>query len=363
MTITFRLPPEAVERVSFTYSPLLETVLSLHVLVEPKHHPLQHQWVRRMQSLAPSLKRDIRELAFAYRSYFPAYLFPPPTGEPQAFEDELRGLAELPIDAVQEEFAVAFVGQDARNAAVEGRVAEALRSHAASPEASEPDVAARAAHDPAGLIEQLSAVLGEYWEAAFAQEWERIEPRLAESVSEAGENIAAYGLYDLLQRFQPEIRASEIDGRFSLDRPHDHEVVIGEGMQLALVPSVYVWPHVRVNCDDPWPLAVVFPASFLLREARVAPAPGELRRVFRALSDGTRLQALRLMAVRPRSTEELAPLLNITPAALSKHLHQLADVGLVQAERQGYYVLYRADMQRLSRVGSTLQRFVVPDDT
>jgi len=49
MTIAFRLPPSAAERVAFSYSPAMEAVLSLHVLVEPKHHPVQHEWVRAMR--------------------------------------------------------------------------------------------------------------------------------------------------------------------------------------------------------------------------------------------------------------------------------------------------------------------------
>jgi hypothetical protein len=50
VTIAFRLPASAAERVALSYSPTLEAVLSLHVLVEPKHHPLQHGWVRRCRS-------------------------------------------------------------------------------------------------------------------------------------------------------------------------------------------------------------------------------------------------------------------------------------------------------------------------
>ena len=38
-----------------------------------------------------------------------------------------------------------------------------------------------------------------------------------------------------------------------------------------LVPSAYVWPHVRVNCDEPWPLALVYPAPFARAERDVGP--------------------------------------------------------------------------------------------
>ncbi len=60
----FKLPDENPECVGFAYSPLLEAVLSLHVLVEPKHHPLQHPWVREMRRLRPELKRPVTELSF-----------------------------------------------------------------------------------------------------------------------------------------------------------------------------------------------------------------------------------------------------------------------------------------------------------
>ena len=357
MTITFRLPPNAVECVAFAYSPLLEAVLSLHVVVEPKHHPLQHPWVRRMQSLPPSIKREIRSLDFAYRTYFPAYLFPSAAGEPKTFEDELNDLGAVPPEAIEEEFGVALVGAVARGGIARRR--RALRDVARSGTSSEADAARLILNEPGQVLGRLVSLLATYWEEVFADEWRRIEPDLAESVTEAGRAIAENGLFDLLRRCGPDIRANESDQCFWLERPHDHVVAISEDVTLTLVPSAYVWPHVHVNCDQPWPYALVFPASFLLREARPAPAPGELRSLFRTLSDATRLRALRLIAIRPRSTEELAPLLDITPAALSKHLRQLAEAGLVTAQREGYYVLYDAERDRIAEVGRALQSFIL----
>ncbi|KOG21152.1 DUF5937 family protein, partial [Streptomyces viridochromogenes] len=80
MTIVFRVPAGGAERVGFAYSPAMEAVLSLHVLVEPKHHPVQHGWVRAMRKLSPALKREIEAFSYAVRSYFPEFLFPRPTG-------------------------------------------------------------------------------------------------------------------------------------------------------------------------------------------------------------------------------------------------------------------------------------------
>ena len=64
MPLRFRISDDAGECVAFSSSPLVETILSLHVLAEPKHHPLQHPWVRRMRRLDPALKRAIRDFVF-----------------------------------------------------------------------------------------------------------------------------------------------------------------------------------------------------------------------------------------------------------------------------------------------------------
>jgi len=165
-------------------------------------------------------------------------------------------------------------------------------------------------------------------------------------------------LYALLRGLWPEVRSDPGTGRFWLERPHDHEVGIGAGDLLVLAPSVYVWPHVRVNCDPPWPLGLVFPASSIVRESRPRIPPAQLIGVLRALADDTRLRALRLIAERPRSTQELAPLVGVTEAALSKHLRTLAEAGLLERHRDGYYVLYRIVPDRVAALAPSLEAFL-----
>lgn len=362
MSVTFHLPASAAERLAFSYSPALEAVLSLHVIVEPKHHPVQHPWVRAMRSLAPGLKREIGVFAFAYRSYLPEFLFPAPTGELLGFHDELERIGQTDPELARLEFALPLMGRNAGRdpAALNGtRIRAAIRRRAAR---EGEDVAALVdlcLEDPPAALERFAGLLSGYWEAAFAREWGRIEPQLADSVSEAGLQIEEWGVYALLARLGPEVRSDLRAGRFWLDRPpHDHDVDIGPGGSLVLVPSCYAWPHVRVNCDTPWPLGLVFPASSVVRESRPRIPPEQLVSVLRALGEDTRLRVLRLIAERPRSTQELAPLLGISEAALSKHLRVLAAAGLVQGRREGYYVLYRLLPARLAGVAPSLLGFL-----
>jgi len=81
-------------------------------------------------------------------------------------------------------------------------------------------------------------------------------------------------------------------------------------------------------------------------------------RVLRALADDTRLQVLRLIAERPRSTQELAPLVGLSEAALSKHLRLLAEAGVLQAQRTGYYVLYHLEPEQITVVMESIHTYL-----
>jgi DNA-binding transcriptional ArsR family regulator len=113
-----------------------------------------------------------------------------------------------------------------------------------------------------------------------------------------------------------------------------------------------------VGCDAPWPPSVVYPAAFVADEARPRIPSADLVSVLRGLGDGTRLQALRLIAERPRSTQELARLVGITEAGLSKHLRQLAAAGLVTTRREGYYVLYSIERERIELLSEAVFDFL-----
>jgi DNA-binding transcriptional ArsR family regulator len=212
--------------------------------------------------------------------------------------------------------------------------------------------------DPEALIDRFVALLEAYWEVAFAAEWERIEPSLVEAVELSGRQIAADGMYAFLLTLAPQLRVDPGGRSFGLDVPHDHRVPIASKNPLLLVPSVYVWPHVRINCDTPWPLAVVYRAPHLGRGNRHA-TPPQLVQLLKALADPTRLRILELLGEQPRSTQELAPLVGLTEAGASKQLRLLASVGLLTTKREGYYVVYSLVPEKLSSLSGELAHLVV----
>jgi DNA-binding transcriptional ArsR family regulator len=351
--------------VAFAYSPLQEAVLSLHVLAEPKHHALQHDWVRAMRTLRPSLRREIAALSFLYRWTLPNCVLPSATTGYDGFDVEIARFRKLPVGVVAFELLrpVYDHGGGSSRARVFGDAT--VRSVALRQAGTLGAAARRAAallfDDPGKLVERFARLLETYWEEAFEREWLAIEPKLADSVAEAGRQIAGDGIERFLLGLAPQLRIDPGARSFGLDVPHEHRVPLGQETPLVLVPSVYVWPHVRVNCDDGWPLALIYRAPFLVEHLRHS-SPPELVRGLRALGDPTRLRIVQLVAHRPRSTQELAPLLRLTEAGASKHLRMLADAGLLASRREGYYVLYSLTFERLEQLASELRHLVALDE-
>jgi DNA-binding transcriptional ArsR family regulator len=360
MAIRFALPRDAVERVAFAYSPLLEAVLSLHVLVGPKHHALQHRWVLASRGLPPGLRRRIADLAFAYAHGIPEFVTPGADGGYAPFErelEELRGLTELDL-------AFGFLrplydhgGRRDPDVLRDPDVRRTVLARAGAAGA-DADLATLLFDDPRELARRLAELLADYWDAAFAAEWQQLEPRLAASVADAGRTIAAEGLYPFLRTLSARLRVDEQAETLAIDLPHDHAVAVTDDRHLVLAPSAFAWPHLRLNCDEPWPLAIVYPAPFLLRPVREAAPPAELSKTLVALADANRLRALKLIAERPRSTQELAALIRMTDAGMSKHLRTLAAARLVRTRREGYYVLYELDADAVAATSDGLLAFL-----
>jgi DNA-binding transcriptional ArsR family regulator len=295
-----------------------------------------------------------------YRHTVPEFLMQAPAGAYSSFEDELEALAVLDERTAGLGFLRLLWDHGGE------RDDELLRDPAvrtaALGQAAHLGVDAKLARavfdDPKGLLRSFAELLAAYWESAFEDEWERLEPLLARTVSDAGARIAEAGVYAYLKGLSPSLL---IDGRARELRrkvPHEHLVAIEPENQLVLVPSFYVWPHVRVNCDAPWPPGIVYPAPFAVAESRPGVPADELVHVLRALGDPTRLRTLKLIADRPRTTQELAPLVGISEAGLSKHLRLLARAGVVESHREGYYVVYTLAPDRIAPLSEALLRFL-----
>lgn len=90
------------------------------------------------------------------------------------------------------------------------------------------------------------------------------------------------------------------------------------------------------------------------------PTPKEIVRVFRALSDSTRVEIVRLVAKAPRNVSELTSLVQVTQPKVSRHLKILRDAGLLTDVRRGKWVWYELAAPVRGNPGGAVLEAVVP---
>ena len=348
---------------AFAVSPLLECVLSLHVLLGPKHHALHHEWVRRMRALDPALRRELETLGFVYRRQIPDLLTPRADDAPESFDQELARFRALPAELLLAGLGRPLYDHGGAGESVfrEPGVREVMLERA-SAEGGEPTRVAASLcstdrwSSPGGSRRQSSAT-GRTLSGRVGADRAAARPvdRRGRSPARRDRDLA---------RARPAPAHCRVDlerQELQIDLPHEHAVAVSAENPLVLSPSVFVWPHLRVNCDPPWPLALVYAAPALVREAEPRIPPAELLRILRALADDTRLRVLKLIAERPRTTQELEPLVGLSRAGLSKSLQRLAEAGLIVPRRDGYYVVYALAPGRLDALSAALGRFLEQD--
>jgi DNA-binding transcriptional ArsR family regulator len=73
-----------------------------------------------------------------------------------------------------------------------------------------------------------------------------------------------------------------------------------------------------------------------------------LTKFFKALSDGTRQEILRLLEDNQRTVGEIVGNFNLSQPTISRHLSVLKEADLVVDQRQGQNVIYRLNDEALS---------------
>ncbi len=309
--ILARFHTEALTRVRFAISPMLEMTLSIKALKDPASAALHLPWVERALPAVADL--DLKPL-FALQSapnYNPDFVNPPPSSPLVEFEDELATMIATPAEQIAAEVRFAYRG-------------------ARLPKVLEPFVI-----EPKKSIRALAELMAEYWERAHAEHWPRVRSLLEHDVLYRSRQIADGGTARLFCDLDPSVAWN--DGVLRIDCGECEEDLDLDERGLLLVPSVFVWPKVTILTLEPWQPTLAYPARGIgmLWSPEESGAPDALERLV------GRTRATLLTALdSPRSTSELAGELGLTPGGVSQHLTVLRDAGLVCGRRVARSVLY-----------------------
>jgi DNA-binding transcriptional ArsR family regulator len=304
--------------------------------------------------LDPDLRREMRAFRFLFAEGIPAFLLT--VRGPGTFEEDLETILRTPPDEVLTAASAFLVPVDFDMSDQVAVITEAMKT--AKTDGESLDLAVTLFEDPSSFLNRLVAMLWNYWDEAFGTEWKRIQPTIEDSIELATTRMEESGPEGFFGAFKDQFRHDPRAGVLTFDRPFERDIDISDRGPMTIVPSVYTWPHVMVTVDEEDPPVMIYPVATLSSETLLEGPPPELVRVLRLLADDTRLSLLRLLAQQPRSTQELAVLSYLSEAAVSRHLKQLTDVGLLATRREGYYVLYEVVPQGLSPLSDALMGFI-----
>lgn len=66
----------------------------------------------------------------------------------------------------------------------------------------------------------------------------------------------------------------------------------------------------------------------------------EMVKIFKALSDASRIRILKMLEIRPLCVCEITEVLQLATSTVSKHLSILRDAGYINDEKEGKWVTY-----------------------
>lgn len=342
MSTTLRFGKLPVDRVAFAYSPGQEALHSLHVLSDARNHPLHVPWVvQARKRLSPGLKAEADRYELLVRRRMPILWDVRASRSLCTFEDDLATLRCAPAEHFVHRLLLAALGPSPADKLPPDAD---LPKHCAAAAEQLPEFAAllsEAAADPVRELDRYCHFLEGYWEACLAPEWDHIEEMFVTDIERRGRLLVRRGIAGALDSLSPDVRTDAATSTCLITRPDSTELILGNQDTLTLIPSYFAWPHLFMSLYSP-DVLITYPVLEQQQEGRAPVPPDRLLKLLRAAGDASRLQILQLIGARPRSTGELAGLIGISEAAVSKHLKQLQEAGLVVAERQSYYVFYRA---------------------
>jgi hypothetical protein len=285
-------------------------VWSLRLLRDPTAAGLHLPWLEAVRDPLAGLPLGPALALVPPRGYIPDFITPPPSSPLADIHDELALLRRTPPAQVRVEIERFLKYQRKRS----------------------PGILAGFIEHPRRAVRELVDAYEAYWDLALAEHWPRMRALLQGDVAYRGGRLAEGGLERLFDDVHPTVTFGT--DTVSVDLPWDGELPL-DGRGLLLVPSVFAWHHPAVMIEGPWQPSMTYPARGVATLWDPgAGAPEGLER----LVGPTRARMLAVLD-QPRSTTDLARIVDVTAGAISQHLVVLRAAGLVTRRRDGRAML------------------------
>ena len=287
-------------KVVVSYLPVWEMFFSMHVLAEPAHHVSRRKWSEAKKHHFPELTNAIRELNELTGGWLMVI--------DSENWDEIR---QMEIIEMLTFFRKKDIYQWNR-----------WIKHPEGKEMSRED------------RDRVLKVMEEYYETIFRKEEIILRPYLLRAIREEKEKCRKEGLWNWCKSIHPRLCVGQDTLIYRKNREYQYEKkAIGT---VFLTASTFVHPHLWLYKSDRG-LEIV---KDIMAENADENIPEDFAMVFKALGDKTRLKIIRLLLQRINTTQALSREMQLSEAAVSKHLKILWEAGLVGKVKKGFYTEY-----------------------
>lgn len=311
--IKLHLQAEDLARMRLAYSPLLEMAMSFKVAQIPSWQGGYQNWLKGAQENLQGVSLPYMH-AVITPHYIASYLMPTPLMPIRDFGDEVTRLKTTSAETVRQQM-LCLLQVDPLTP---------TRQHFLD--------------EPLIALEHLVTEVIIYWKRTLEPHWRQMMSILENAVLHQAHSLALRGTEQSLNLLAD--NATYEDAVLQIDKPRmpfweDDYYLRGDGVQL--VPALFKYQssaHVR---EPQLPMVLYNARGFGLLEPETPPLTSESLQLLIGDSKARVLEALQ----KPRNTQELAQYLSLSTGAISQHLKNLHQTGLVESYRSGYYVFYR----------------------
>ncbi len=338
-------------QVHFAFSAARETLRSVEVLLHPAHHAEQMPWIRNARRrLTLRLRSEMAHFRFLFSSG--AEIFP------KLWRGTRSGTAAAEIDVLGRNVGAYREAVVRRLSGAKLLAANQVREldkprwyRRAVREYSErhPDAGPMLDEfvaSPAASLERFCGMLLQVQAEIVEPVWGEIHSRLLNDIAMRRALLENHGVTALMRTLSNDLSVRQArDGSATLVfGAADAQVDLSGRCTVTLEPSYFCWPHLQafvLRTPRGLRVSIAYPVVPLSARTRPLRDRAALARSVAALGNETRLRIVELLGARDLSTRELAGFLDTTEPQVSRHLRMLFHAGLVERDRNGYFVMYR----------------------